>query len=201
MDPIVSTEMRIARAASLLPGVFEGAIHQLSKFEGQEPELEKKRGGRSDLVDFYARHGFDVVRATSKRDRPADELSAVIYEGERASINHNITQLAERFVPGDPYLYGLLSGATHSKLWWLNGLGDDADEALRAIVAPLMPVSDAYTRAVCGYLGLDASRYVARRRSRLAALMFRSSPVPTIDRSSRETAFGTLSKGLRPDEI
>ncbi|NUU19525.1 hypothetical protein HP550_19935 [Cellulomonas humilata] len=197
-QPDVSSEMRIARAASLLPGVYQGAIALLPKFPGSDEELATKKEARTDLVAYYAKHGFEVLTA-NKSGVSTGDITAVVYGGSRASINHNITQLAGQFLPDDPYLYGMLSGAVHSKLWVLNDISESADEAIRAIVAPLMPVSDAYTNAICGYLGLDAGPILARRATRLNALMTRGSPPRNA--TQRGTAFGQLQSGLRVDEI
>lgn len=192
-DPNVTSQMRIARAASLLPGILEGTIAQLAKFSGREAEVDEKRQARVDLIAYHERNGFEIRHATNKKGLPRDEIAAVVYEGQRASTNHNITELATRYIPDAPFLYGLLSGATHSKLWLLNGLGDDADEAIRAIVNQLIPISDAYTRTICTYLGLDPAPYVVRRDRRQVALVRRGSPMRTRERSSPPSAFGTLS--------
>lgn len=201
LDAKADSSTRIARAASLMPGVIEGAIRQLGLFSGEQDELEAKHAARDELVEYNARHGIESVRRRDKHGVIQDEVAAVVYDGRKASINHNITQLAHDYLPEDRWLYGLLSGATHSKPWLLNGLTNDADEAIRAIIAPLMPVSDAFTKAVTLYLGLDGAPYLARHARRLQALMERGSPIASIDRSTRPTAFGTFQRGLRPDEI
>lgn len=196
-DPNVTSQMRIARAASLLPGILEGTIAQLVKFSGREAEVDEKRQARVELIAYHERNGFEIRYATNKKGLPRDEIGAVVYEGQRASTNHNITELVTRYVPDAPFLYGLLSGATHSKLWLLNGLGNDADEAIRAIVNQLIAISDAYTRAICTYLGLDPAPYLVRRDRRQVALVRRGSPLRTPlrtrERSSPPSAFGTLS--------
>lgn len=201
-DPAVTSDMRIARAASLLPGMIQGTMNQLAKFgEKHADELEGKRVVRAEIVTYYKRNDFDIQWATNSRGNPKDEISGVIYRGCRATINKNITQLAQQYLPDDAYIYGLLSGAAHGQAWLLNGLGEDVDEAIRSIMAPLMPISDAYTMALCGYLGIVPDWYMNRRQHRLMALMRRGSAVQTVDRSSEQTAFGVLSKGLHVDEI
>lgn len=200
-DPQATSEMRIARSASLLPGVVQGSINQLRKYGSQDKgELPGKLETRSELITYYRDHDFEIIKA-KKDGVQTEDIAAVRYGKSKASINHNVTQLANAYLPDDPHLYGILSGAAHGQPWLLNGLSDDTDEAIRAIVGPLLPISDAYTQAVCGYLGTSAHGALARRQFRLVALMTRGSPVRTLDRSSRQTAFGTFSKGLRPDEI
>lgn len=200
-DREVDSETRITRAMSLLPGIIEGTIKQLAKFPDRDQELQEKRAAREDLVAYYARHGVETIRQTDKKNRPLEAVGSLRFQGRRAPLEHNITQLAERYLPDDPYLYGMLSGATHSKLWLLNGLSDDADEAIRAVLAPLIPVSEAYTRALCSYLGIDSTEYMTKHRRRLIALMERGSSPAAVDRSSRPTAFGQFQRGLRLEEI
>ena len=201
-DPTVSSEMRIARAASLLPGVVQGSISQLRKFGALDrKELPEKLQNRVELAAYYRRHGFEIIRARDKNGGETEDIAAVRYGSSRASINHNITQLATAYMPDEPYLYGMLSGAAHGQPWLLNGLSDNADEAIRSIILPLLPISDAYTRAICNYVGVSGEDVLARRRYRMVALMNRGSLVRTLDRSSRQTAFGVFTKGLRPDEI
>ena len=200
-DPDAHSEARIARAASLVLGTIQGAITQLRKFSGQDDELQAKREARSELIDYYATSGFGVVWAHDKNGKPKDEVAAVLFEGHRAPLQHNITQHALKYVPGEPHLYGMLSGAAHGQTWLLNGLSGDADEAIRSIMVLLLPVSAAYTNAICGYLDLDPRPYVARRQTRLTALMSRGSAVDPGIQSSRDTAFGELSSGLRYQSI
>lgn len=171
-DPDVTPQMRIARAASLTPGILEGSIAQLAKFGDQRDELQQKRQTRTDLIAYYEHNGFTIKLARDKKveGKFRDEIGSVVFEGQLASTNHNITEMAKQFVPDTPFLYGLLSGATHSKLWLLNGLGADADEAILAIMNLLLPISHAYTQALCTYLGLDPTPYLTRRTRRHIAL-------------------------------
>lgn len=117
-------------------------------------------------------NGFTIKLARDKKveGKFRDEIGSVAFEGQLASTNHNITEMAKQFVPDTPFLYGLLSGATHSKLWLLNGLGADADEAILAIMNLLLPISHAYTQALCTYLGIDPTPYLTRRTRRHIAL-------------------------------
>ncbi|QCB92631.1 hypothetical protein [Cellulomonas shaoxiangyii] len=202
LDAEASSETRIARAASILPAVLNESIVLLERFGSSVvDELEEKRQARADLECVLTQDGFRVERATDKHGQVTDAIGRVWFAGQSASTRNNITQLAAKYVPDDPWLYGLFSGAAHAKPWLLMGLSDDVDEAIRSLVLPLLPISDAYSRALCGYFDLDAEPYVRARRTRLVAMVERGSSVRTIDRSIEESAFGTKMSGLRYYEL
>lgn len=200
-DPSATSRKRIARAASLGLGTSQGTLNQLAKFDSPDLEITDKRKARADLVAWYERHGLEVVWATRK-GKPADEIVAVRFEGEKASLNPQLTQMAQDFVPASPFLYGLLSGAVHSRPWLLSGLAGHHDDALRMFMGPLLDISDAYTVATCTYLGLDAAPFLARRRPRMKALLTTGFVLRT-PTTVRATAFSVhdLTSGLRPDEL
>lgn len=185
----------------MLPASLNESIVLLMRFGRSQQEIDEKRQTRDDLERLHTRDGFRIERATDRKGRPTETIGRVWFEGESASTNNNITQLALKYLPDDPWLYGLLSGAAHSKPWLLTGLSDDTDETIRSLVMPLLPMSDAYTRALCRYFALDAEPYLRPRRTRLVAMLERGSPPRGIDRSVTASALGLRQKGLRPYEV
>lgn len=197
MDPHVSSEMRTARAASLHLGEIQGSIDQLNKQGQRHYELIRELLlQRSEAVELYQDNGFIVVLA----DKPDKPIRAVRFGQSKASINNNVTQLAERYLPDNAYQYGIFSGAVHGQPWLLNGLAADADEAVRSIIGPLISISEVYTESICHHLGLSGDRYVGRRVLRLTALMqdFRTQRPR---HRPRATAFGMLETELSEREI
>lgn len=80
------------------------------------------------------------------------------YRGASAPTRLNMTSLLERhFVDRDRWLYSLLSGSAHVKGWFLEAPPEDADEGVRAIMLPLLQISEVYTRTLCAYFGLTSS--------------------------------------------
>lgn len=202
LDAEVSSEARIARAASVLPGSLNESIVLLQRFgRSQEEEIEEKRQTRAELERVLTCDGFRVDHVLDKKGRPTDAIGRVWFGGESASTRNNMTQLALKYMPEDPWVYGLLSGAAHSKPWLLTGLSDDTDETIRSLVMPLLPMSDAYTRAWCGYFALDAEPYLRARRPRLVALLEHGSPRRGVDRSVTTGPLGSRQKGLRHYEL
>lgn len=201
LDAEVSSEERIARAATVLPASLNESIALLERFGRSQEEIEEKRQTRVELERVLIRDGFRIDRALDKKGRPTDAIGRVWFGGKSASTRNNITQLALKYMPDDPWLYGLLSGAAHSKPWLLSGLSDDTDETVRSLVMPLLPMSDAYTRAWCDYFALDAEPHLRARRTRLVAMLERGSPPRGVDRSVTTSPLGSIQKGLRHYEL
>lgn len=109
-----------------------------------------------------------------------------------------MTSLLERhFVDRDRWLYSLLSGSAHVKGWFLEAPPEDADERVRAIMLPLLQISEVYTRTLCAYSGVDETPYRRARGVRRMALMRTGSP--TVQPDSLETAFGVRERRLIGD--
>ncbi len=196
LDSTKSSEMRLARAISLLPSVLQGSIDTLEKFPDQDSEVEEKRSTQRDLVAYFKKHRVEVVWKCDKQQNPTDTMVAIVFRGSKASFNHNITQLAEHYLPGDEWLYSILSGAAHSEAWLLAGKrANSAGEALNSVVMPILPISIGYLRAICIYFGIDAQPYVTANERRLKALLMRGQHQP-VRNPDRETAFGTLGSGF-----
>lgn len=139
---------------------------------GEHNERAISVAALGELVRDYERAGFEVVWSLDRQQRARDDkIAAVRFGDAQASLNPNITQLGERYLPSDAHLYGLLSGASHSEPWLLSNFdAGSADNALWAVMAPLMPTSDAYTTAICRYFAIDVEPYMRKRRFRQRVL-------------------------------
>lgn len=174
LDSTKSSEMRLARAISLLPSVLQGSIDTLKKFPDRNAEVEEKRSTQRDLVAYFKKNRVEVVWKCDKQQNPTDTMVAIVFRGSKASFNHNITQLAEQYLPGNEWLYPTLSGAAHSEAWLLAGRrASSAGEALNSVVMPVLPISSGYLRAICIYFGIDAQPYITANERRLKALLMR----------------------------
>lgn len=195
LDSTKTPEMRLARALSLLPSTIQGAIDTLQKFTADSGELAKKREARTDLIDYFERHGVEVLWKRDKRGHRTDVTNAVVFEGQKASFNLNVTQLAEWYLPDSPYLYPLLSGAAHSEFWLLNGVRpNSAGEALNSVVMPLFVISAGFVTSACAYFGLDERPYLRSNERRTMALLMRGGGATL--KPDRVTAFGRIGSGL-----
>lgn len=196
LDSTKTSEMRLTRAMSLLPSVLQGSIDTLQKFPDHDAELASKRRNQNDLVAYFKKNRVEVLWKHDKRQQRTDTMSAVVYKGNKATFSHNITQLAENYLPDDPWLYSLLSGAVHSEAWLLAGTdASSAAEALNGVVMPLLPISSGYLRSVCTYFGVDPRPHITASERRLKALVMRGG-MPVTKKPDRETVFGTLGSGF-----
>lgn len=196
LDSTKSSEMRLARALSLLPAVVQGTMDTLRKFPGQDEEVAQKREVRNEIVAYLRENQVEVLWKLDKRHSRTDTTIGVVFRSNKASFNRNITQLAEWYLPDEPYLYTLLSGAAHSDSWLLEGIEPrSAGEALNSVVMPFLAVSLGYTRSVCSYFGIDARPYVAANERRLKALVLRGGG-QSERQPDRQTAFGRLGSGF-----
>lgn len=171
LDADVAPEMRIARAATFLLETPQGnaAMH---KRIGEHAEHEERVRSLRRLVRDFEDCRFEVEWSKDRRGLPrSDQVAAVTFRGQKASVRRNMTALAEKYLPVDQHMYGLLSGAAHGEPWLVSNFdAGDTATALRAIIAPLMPASDAYTTAICRYVALDPQPYLRKRRRREMAL-------------------------------
>lgn len=171
MDAEVPSEMRVARAATLLIATPQGTADMHRRL-GEDEQRQERIEALQELVDKLTHSGFEIEWAEGKRGhRRNDKVAAVKYGGEEARLRRNFTSLAERYMPVDAHMYGMLSGASHGEPWLLPSLRKgDAATALRAIMTPLFPASDVLTRSICSYFAFDGERYARKRRTRLLAV-------------------------------
>lgn len=195
LDATKPSEMRVARALSLLPSIYQGAIDTLEKFPNQKEELTQKRQARGDLIAAYKKHNVEISWKYNKRQERTDTTTAVVFRDNKAPFSRNVTQLAEAYLPREPWLYPLLSGAAHSELWLLSGMNSESlEQAVSAIFLPLFAFSEAYIHALCNYFGLDSRKHLAANQRRLTAIARRAGMHAPI-RPDRPTAFGALGSG------
>jgi hypothetical protein len=167
LDAQVSSHMRIARATALVLGTPQGNADMHRRI-GEHDERAVGLATLGEMAQDYEQAGFEVVWSLDRQRRARDDkIAAVRFGDARASLNPNMTQLGERYLPRDAHLYGLLSGASHSEPWLLSDFdAGSVDNALWAVMAPLTPTSDAYTTAICRYFAIDAEPYMRKRRFR-----------------------------------
>lgn len=205
LDVEASENARLARALSLQPSVIEGSIKTISKFPqvtSTDEQLAKMRENRQKIINYYRQHKIEVVMTYDKNKKiHKEDISAVVFKGNKATINHNISDLAQRYLPDDHHLYALLSGAVHSKPWLLAGVSNDISEIFHSIVAPMLPVSDVYTKTLCTYFGIDPSWYVRRRATRVQALAIKRHELNPSVPDSKSTVFGELEVSLALHEL
>lgn len=190
-----TSDMRAARALSLLPAIAEGGIKAASKFPTAKEQVAEKRELKADVIKYYQKHGVEIVWGRDKDKQPTDEAVGIVYKGKKAAFSRNVTQMASWYLPDSPQLYPLLSGAAHSEAWRLNGIQPESlGEALNSVVMPLLEISQGYINAVSSYFGIDPSPYLTGNTRRLMGLMMRGgTSTPT---ESVSTAFGLRGSGL-----
>ncbi|RMI03726.1 hypothetical protein EBM89_18580 [Cellulomonas triticagri] len=195
VDAEKAPEMRVARALSLLPSVYQGAIDTLQKFPSQGEELARKQQASSELIALYRKNRVEVVRKV-KGGQVTDLATSVVFRDNKAAFSRNITQLAQAYLPDSPWLYPLLSGAAHSESWLLSGINTGTlEQSLNSIFMPLLAFGEAYARALCSYFGMDARPHLAANERRLKAMVLRAG-TPASSAADKPTAFGDLGSGF-----
>lgn len=168
-DSEVSSNTRLCRA--MLYAVDEDSSGIVRELRGMmEPTLIAEIEGQANgLQTEAATLGF-----TLRRDK-AGRVNCVSYgDGEATFESSKVTPMSERYIENGRRIYGLLSGASHGRMWFLRTYhGDDAgyEANLGGLVASIVRVSHSLTRHVCVYFGLDPSEHVDRKDARRELLI------------------------------
>ncbi|KGN39545.1 hypothetical protein N803_00395 [Knoellia subterranea KCTC 19937] len=67
-------------------------------------------------------------------------------------------------------MYGLLSGATHGRVWFMQGLQGSRDDLERFYLLPLLDVSDRAVETACWHVGLKPDIWLKETHFRRVAL-------------------------------
>lgn len=184
VDVEVSTEQRLARWAGRL--LHDGqeptaALDSFGEVHAAKTERERVVEARSLGQDLMTKAGFELKAKGGTR---FEETAQVTYCGESSSLAPNVTELVDRFTPGQN-LWHMFSGATHSRGWLVAGLDGTDTEVIMSVVAPLLDTSDALAVEVARYFGLDPRPTLQRSHTNRVALLRRahpsSSPVVGVD--------------------
>lgn len=182
IDVSVSPEMRVARFLSLSPSAVQGSIDNLNHYAS--PKIQKiydeKISERTALVKYYEKNNVSFVYSKNKQKEQTDNIASIIFEEQKAPLYNRITELVQKYLPDKPSLYPLLSGASHSKIWFLNGLEIDEvnklDElqrsdkeythAIVSIVLNLLSLSLSFMVSICKYFQIDDEKQLTNKNAR-----------------------------------
>lgn len=170
-----TVESRLCRSAAMF---FEANAGQLSLLEvtpGQQRQHERVAEVVTQYEAKLQKHGFTVQR--NKRGH----LESVTYGSAAAPIRRNMSSLATEVFGDYAFIYGLTSGATHSRVWLTQGLEGTRLDLDRAAIAPLLDFSDALIDTLGTYLGVNVDQWLRATHTRRIALLPRDPAVPSVD--------------------
>ncbi|MBN0975107.1 MULTISPECIES: hypothetical protein [unclassified Gordonia (in: high G+C Gram-positive bacteria)] len=170
VDPALEPAARTSRWAALLLRTIQGNVGPLSQVPNGTEKLAEVREAMTGMQALLTNAQFDL-----KFDKKHPEfVSSVAYErSARAALKINITEAAERYMPGVEYMWTLGSGATHSRNWFTGGLEGPVDVFYIMIVAPLLDFTDAAIDLTHGLVGLSSTNFHNRAHLRRTALFQR----------------------------
>jgi hypothetical protein len=151
--------------------LLRAAAHWVDKFESTEnsaltnahdPEERAAIVSRTDQMH----KDLAAIGITRLPDRKNPRLTTnVTLQGEVANVRFNVTEAAKRYLSGVDFAWPLLSGAAHSKSWYINSSYGFEGEDNSAITKPeethsfvlllLLSASDALVDTLCSWTGLD----------------------------------------------
>jgi hypothetical protein len=184
LDPAISTELRMARAAALHITEAQNQIKAAKSFPAHVPPVDKHVG---KALQLCTKAGAQVHQGHKGK------FVGVSVDGHRAPMDINLTEATERYLPaGLPSTYRLTSGAAHSRPWMIASSATDGrktDEGWAAEAATMMTAvmtvsfaMDAYVRHWSAYFGLNPDGDLAAIRRR--QLWFLNRAVRHHERSS-----------------
>ena len=188
-------ESRLCRSAAMF---FESNAGQLTLLEATPGQEENLRRVTEVVVEYETKlheHGFTVRR--NKRGY----VESVNYGQGTALIRRNITSLAEDAFGDYAFIYGLTSGATHSRIWLTQGMEGTRIDLDRAAIAPLLDFSDAVIDSLGAYLSVNVDNWLRATHTRRIALLPRDPAVPSVDFDTyrgRRRAGGSVIKSATP---
>ncbi|KRC90070.1 hypothetical protein ASE25_11305 [Terrabacter sp. Root85] len=85
-----------------------------------------------------------------------------------------MTELAQRYTPGEERMYAVNSGASHLHPWFLQGVEGDPATLVTSALFPLLDCADAVAANVMTYIGEDPSAMHNKTHLRRMALLRQS---------------------------
>jgi hypothetical protein len=177
---------------------FESNAGQLSLLQatpGHEQDLQRVGTAVTEYETKLNKHGF-----TLKRNKKGD-VDSVSYGQGIAPIRRNISRLAAEVFGDYAFIYGLTSGATHSRIWLTQGLEGRRLDLDRAAIAPLLDFSDAVVDTLGVYLSVDVDHWLRATHTRRIALLPRDPGVPSVDfieYRARRRSGGSVIESVTP---
>jgi hypothetical protein len=193
--PDAGVESRLCRSAAMF---FESNAGQLSLLEatpGQEDDLRRVTEVVAEYEIKLQTHGFTV-----KRNKKG-YVQTVAYGQQSAPIRRNITGLAQEVFGDYAFIYGLASGATHSRIWLTQGLEGTRLDLDRAAITPLLDFSDAVVDTLGAYLSITVDHWLRATHTRRIALLPRDPRIPSVDFATyrdRRRSGGSVAKSATP---
>jgi hypothetical protein len=147
-----------------------------ARVTGVEERLAKSRAAVDGMHHWLERGGFERGEASKNPRRSAN----IGYGGERVSLEFDATAATKRYLPDSDFIYGVLSGAAHSRGWFLGsvyGIDDEAafitplPDSYQACALSFLALADAFTKTFCGHFGLDADSYLKTTHTRRRMLV------------------------------
>lgn len=170
-DSGLTTNERLVRMAALDLKSQNGALSAFRSFSGPPDENETRLVEHiQQLVSYLESAGFAIHR---KRANP-DLLTGVSWNGIRENLEQDGTTAASRiYTPDIHFNWVIGSGATHSKIWYRQGLNDQTDTSISALILPLLDLSRTLTKTLSTYFGIDATEAIDKTSMRMRALLLR----------------------------
>ncbi|CAN5475794.1 hypothetical protein BH10ACT6_BH10ACT6_12710 [soil metagenome] len=163
LESSVSPAQHTLRAAAQWADKFESTERTARSYDHDPQELAAIAERADEMHTALATMGFTRV-AGGWNSRYTTNLGL---QGEVANVSFNMTSAAKRYIAGVDFAWSVLSGAAHSKSWYINSAygfdGEDdskitAPEETHALVLLLLfAASDAFVDAVCLWAGLNAN--------------------------------------------
>jgi hypothetical protein len=177
LDPHISPALQVARGAAFRLDTIEGSERTLREFPDMVTE---GRTRQSDAVDGIHKWMADTGLILGKR-RPGDRFSSYVeLDGVRANLKFNVTDAAKRYLTGLSFAYPMLSGAAHSRGWYLSTAypfaGEEGDftspeQTYSSVVLIALGASDALINATYAHAGVDPLPILKKTHTRRKALI------------------------------
>ncbi len=152
LDTRATTDKRITRWAARQTGTTQDQLRVLRSFGLPPDEFDTQvEELREDTKRRLVRAGFTLL---PKKGNRADETSNVSFGGVTSSLEPNIHQVAERFVPHRASMWTLASGTAHTQEWAVRARWGSMGEIVHDLLGPLLEISDALVFEIGAYLGL-----------------------------------------------
>jgi hypothetical protein len=180
-DPYVAPKITALRCLAFRLGMVEGNESTMNLLGSVSSEQATRINGAVDGLHAWCRRaGFTLEPARNPR-----LTKSVALEGQRVNIEFNATSATSRYLPDADYAYAMMSGATHSRGWFITGMyghGEPGEATLGQahLSATLMVTfaADALTRTLGMQLGIPIDDALRKTDMRRRGLVFKTGWTP-----------------------
>jgi hypothetical protein len=162
LDPHLPPLTTMLRAAVFQLASVEGGEQTARLFSAQSAGAEQLRASSEAVDGIHAWLKTSGIERITKSPG-ARQTQSLRIGADRVNLEFDVTAATKRYLPDSPFIYGVLSGAAHSRGWFIGSIygindpdsGTPLPDTYAACVLTALTIADALTKSFGTHFGID----------------------------------------------